>query len=134
MALQSLTYAQIGAGLGISPEAARKKVRALMLPSHVGNDGKARTLIDLEDLRDGRNRRSADGPPPSNPVHEMQAQIEVLRSDLNAAVARAAVLEAQLSGLSDLVATERARGDEARADRDRWHQAANRPWWRRLAV
>ena len=52
--IESLTYAELGARLGVSPEAARKKAKAARLPSTLGNDGRRRVSVDLCELRHTR--------------------------------------------------------------------------------
>lgn len=51
-------------------------------------------------------------------AHEVSDEVMELRAKLSAAVSRAE-------------AAERAR-DQAETDRDRWHEFAMRPWWKRL--
>lgn len=51
VATKSLTYAELAEVWGVSKEAARKKVEALHLPRQLGNDGKARVMIDLEKVQ-----------------------------------------------------------------------------------
>jgi len=118
MATQSLTYAEIGKHFGISPESARKKVRAMGLPSPLGNDGKARVLIDLEKVEcRPRGRPVATLAEPS-PVHELQARV--------------AVLEAELAGERRRADAEVCRAEEIGIDRDHWRAMAQRSWWQRL--
>jgi hypothetical protein len=49
--IESLTYGEIAERLGISSEAARAVAKRKRLHRVVGNDGKARVQIDLEDVR-----------------------------------------------------------------------------------
>lgn len=118
--IESLTYAELAARLGISPEAARKKARTAKWPVRLGNDGKARVSVDFADIRPARPP-SAQRPEDvrQNRVHELQQQVEALRSELRSEGARTAVIEARLELMT--------------AERDRWHAMASRTWWRKLA-
>src|SRR3712207_3519146 len=50
MAEEWLTYAELGRRLGISAAAARHRVSRMNLRRQVGNDGRARVLVDLAEL------------------------------------------------------------------------------------
>lgn len=50
MAVEWLTYAELGNRIGISPEAARQRAMRLKLRRQVGNDGKARIAVDFEEI------------------------------------------------------------------------------------
>lgn len=127
--IESLTYAELGARLGVSPEAARKKAKAAGLPSTLGNDGRRRVSVDLCELR--HNRRPAR----HQPEREVEASPAVLAQkldELREEVARTstqatieATLQVQIRGLEVLL-------EEMRADRDAWRALAQQPWWRRL--
>jgi len=49
-----------------------------------------------------------------------------------APTAREAVLEERVKALEMLLSEMRSANDDLRADRDRWHALALRPWWKRL--
>ena len=50
MASEWLTYAEFGERIGVTPEAARQRAMRLKLRRQVGNDGKARVAVDLEEI------------------------------------------------------------------------------------
>lgn len=132
--IESLTYKEFGERLGISPEAARKKSRTLRLPVALGNDGKARISVDIDDIQPARRpdvRQPASAPQP-NPVLELQTQIELLRAEIARRATEHSVMTAELAGVRALVASERQRAEDAIADRDAWQRSAERSWWRRL--
>jgi hypothetical protein len=99
MAVESLSYQEIGERLNIAPEAARALARHHRLTRSVGNDGKSRVLIDLGDIQ---HRKSARTPPGLRP-----------ESDANP-VARIASLEAELA-----VERERTAGVRAAFEREK---------------
>jgi hypothetical protein len=51
MSIELLTYADLGARLNVSPEAARALVKRLQLPRSLSNDGKALVRVDLDQIR-----------------------------------------------------------------------------------
>ena len=99
MAIQNLTYAELGEIWGVSKDAARKKVEGLRLPRTRGNDGRARVQIDLEEVThtplrpksetsdedrgegaSGDREETAGSPSPE--IRALQARVEDLASDL----------------------------------------------------
>ncbi|GHE80024.1 hypothetical protein GCM10019059_43020 [Camelimonas fluminis] len=150
MTIESLTYAEFGQRLGISPEAARKKARALRLQTALGNDGKKRVSVDLADVSHSARppRRPAGEQPVSGgaiPAVDMLRLIDELRAEtgrkseaiaaeqnmVRELQARVARFEAALAGQRDLVTAERQRADTASrraddlsADRDAWREQA----------
>lgn len=50
MATKSMTYVELAEVWGVSKDAARKKVEGLRLPRSMGNDGRARVMIDLTEV------------------------------------------------------------------------------------
>ena len=48
MAIEMLSYRQLGERLGCSRNAARELVKRLRLPRHIANDGKARCQLAFE--------------------------------------------------------------------------------------
>jgi hypothetical protein len=51
MAIDTLTYAELGARLTISPTAARSLAKRLRLPRSLSDDGKALVSVDLAEIR-----------------------------------------------------------------------------------
>lgn len=116
MATVVLTYAELAERLGVKLPSARKMVQRHKWRRITGNDGLVRIEIPTDALPARRDRPS-DGPtdsPPSSPTDLVPA------------------LEAQISALKELVAAERQHRMTVEAERDRWHQLATRPWYRRL--
>lgn len=109
----SLTYRELAERLGVKPESARKMVRRKRWQRGSGNDGAVRIAVPVDVLpqsRDDAPDSLRDSPSPY--VRELETRIE---------------------GLRMLLQAESRRADAAEADRDRWHDLACRPWWRRLA-
>jgi hypothetical protein len=121
MTTQTVTYAELAARLGITEDSAKRLVRRRKWPRKTGNDGKMRIDIPVDRLN-----LTPDSPGDTPPVSPGGSP----RDDSAVTIAR---LEAEISGLKALVEAERARADATAADRDRWHDLAMRPWWRRLA-
>lgn len=121
MTTQTVTYAELAARLGITEDSAKRLVRRRKWPRKTGNDGKMRIDVPVDRL-DVAPDSPGDTPPVSPGVSP--------GDDPAVTIAR---LEAEISGLKALVEAERARADATAADRDRWHNLAMRPWWRRLA-
>jgi hypothetical protein len=71
MAERLMTYAELAEVWGVSKEAARKKVEGLRLPKQMGNDGRARVMIDLTEVQHEpmkpRSDRRPDGDQPETP-------------------------------------------------------------------
>ena len=128
--IESLTYAELGQRLGISPEAARKKAKAARLPSTLGNDGKRRVSVDFCELRHTRRpardrpeRSKLDLRPDVRTGELAELREEAARTYVQAAIE--ASLQERIRGLETLL-------EEMRADRDAWRHQAQRSWWRRL--
>jgi hypothetical protein len=51
MTIDTMTYAELGARLAISPMAARSLAKRLRLPRSISDDGKALVSVDLADIR-----------------------------------------------------------------------------------
>jgi len=110
-----LTYEELGARVGRSPEGARMLTRRRRWRVEKGNDGKARVLVDEADLV-----VRPTGRPPGQPVErpaetDRAEEITALKVALAVAEERVAQLQARL---------EREQG---RADR--LEEALRRPWW-----
>ena len=119
----ALTYVELADRLSVKVASARKMVQRHKWKRVAGNDGLVRIEVPIEVLPAPRSRPS-DSP---------------LDSPSDSLTDIVPVLEAQISALKELVAAERGRADmaqrmasEAMVDRDRWHQLATRPWYRRL--
>ena len=57
MAVESLTYAEIGERLGVSVHAARALVKRLRLPRMLNNDRKVIAQIDFSEIKPGHSLR-----------------------------------------------------------------------------
>lgn len=78
MAIDTLTYAELGAHLAISPTAARSLAKRLRLPRSLSNDGKALVSVDLSDIRHTPRppgRREAGSVAFAAKIAAMQAEI-----------------------------------------------------------
>jgi uncharacterized coiled-coil DUF342 family protein len=75
MSIELLTYADLGARLNVSPEAARALVKRLQLPRSLSNDGRALVRVDLEEIRHKpRPHRAGSG--------LLQQRIETLQAEI----------------------------------------------------
>lgn len=109
----SLTYRELADRLGVKLESARKNVLRKKWQRVTGNDGTVRILVPLDAIPQSEDSPSdSQGDSPALNIRELQAKVE---------------------GLQELLAVERQRASAAELDRDRWHQLAIRPWWKRLA-
>jgi hypothetical protein len=78
MAIDTLTYAELGARLAISPTAARSLAKRLRLPRALSDDGKALVSVDLAEIRHTPRtpgRREAGDAALAAKVAAMQAEI-----------------------------------------------------------
>jgi hypothetical protein len=123
MATRNLTYAELAEIWGVSRDAARKKVEGLRLPRKLGNDGKTRVTIDLEEVSHARkvSRPETGGRPPgdlpeTDPGGRAEAgrspppeapEVVALRARLVDLEARAAELRADLEREREETARER---------------------------
>ncbi|MBP0441508.1 hypothetical protein [Tianweitania sediminis] len=121
MTVVSMTYRELADRLGMKPESARKAVRRKGWTRTVGNDGMARVLVPQEDLPPVSG--TAEALPPARPADGPGDGLPAMSREL----------ELKIEGLRALLVAEGRRADAAEADRDRWHELATRPWWRRLA-
>jgi hypothetical protein len=135
--MPSLTYAQLGEALGITPASANKLARRRRWPRSPGNDGKVRVSVPEEALvrKDSPTDVPQDVPParlPDNLIMALEAHVTTLKEQLAASEGRLAASMAELTA-------ERARADRAisafadLAERLDALAASRRPWWRRLA-
>src|SRR5437879_5483890 len=85
MAIEMLTYSQLGERLGCSPEAARALVKRHRLPRQKANDGKALVSIDLSEInhKPMPARSSADHRPVAG---SLNARIDALQAGLDARI------------------------------------------------
>jgi chromosome segregation ATPase len=75
MPMELLTYADLGARLNVSSEAARALVKRLQLPRSLGKDGKAVVRVDLDQIRHTpRPHRAGTG--------SLQQGIETLQAEI----------------------------------------------------
>ena len=123
--VESLTYQELGARLHISPGAARALAGRKKWHRTLGNDGKARVMADLTEI---------DRPPPVPPPHALQARIEALQAELDAATRTGAVhradFEAERTRCDHLVAELlKAQADLTRTLAELMAERS-RPWWR----
>jgi hypothetical protein len=136
MAIEMLSYRQLGERLGCSRDAARELVKRLRLPRHKANDGKALVYIDLSEIN--HNPTSTQSSAGQLPVSASQECIEPkqeataasYQADLERERERAERLMAELlRAKADTLATR------ARVARLEGELAAlrSRAWWRRLA-
>lgn len=161
MAVQSLTYAELSEIWGVSKDAARKKVEGLRLPRKLGNDGKARVTIDLEEVQHSpkpvrpetesppaglpqdnpAGDREETGRPPSPEVLVLQAMVETLKADLEGERKdrrnerdRADRLSTELMEMARALAETEAEAAKGRSESRRADDAvADRDAWRSLA-
>jgi hypothetical protein len=151
--MPSLTYAELGELLKITPASANKLARRRRWPRVPGNDGKARVSVPEEALVRRDNPPDSppdvppvspqDSPPPSPPdnlIKALEGHVTTLREQLAAADARLGAADArEAQHIADLAAerAQTAKAIEAFADlAERLDQLATeraRPWWRRLA-
>jgi hypothetical protein len=87
MSIETLTYALLGARLGISPEAARSLAKRLQLPRSLSDDGKALVSVDLAEIR--HTPRPPSGRQAGN-IGLLAAKIEALKAEVARLEARAA--------------------------------------------
>jgi hypothetical protein len=87
MSIETLTYALLGARLGISPEAARSLAKRLQLPRSLSDDGKALVSVDLAEIR--HTPRPPSGRQAGNTAL-LAAKIEALKAEVARLEARAA--------------------------------------------
>lgn len=117
MTTENLTYKELAARLGVKQESARKTVQRKRWQRVTGNDGVVRIIVPVDALP-----QSVDSPDDSHRDSP---------SDMSGATIRE--LQAKVEGLMQVLEAERHRAKAAEQDRDRWHQLAVRPWWKRLA-
>ena len=81
MAVEMLSYTQLGERLGCSPEAARALVKRLRLPRQKANDGKVLVSVDLSEIN--HKPMPARSPSGRHPITAaLKARIELLEAEL----------------------------------------------------
>jgi hypothetical protein len=123
--IETLTYAALGERLGCSPEAARALAKRKRWSRMVGNDGKARVQVDLDEV----NRPPVVPRAPGGHA-ELLTQIETLRDELAKAERTAAGHRADFERERDRC--DRLASDLMKVTAEIMAQQ-RRPWWRRLA-
>jgi len=136
MAIEMLSYRQLGERLGCSRDAARELVKRLRLPRHMANDGKALVCIDLSEIN--HNPTPTQSPAGQLTVTASQECIdpkqEATAASYQAALERerdraerlmAELLRAKADTLAARATVARLEGELA--------VVRSRPWWRRLA-
>ena len=143
MAIEMLSYSQLGERLNCSPEAARALVKRLRLPRQKANDGKALVTVDLNEIN--HKPMPARSPAGHHPVTaSLMARVEALQAALVKVEATAAghrtdferereradrLMAALLRATADTLA---AKETAARLDGE-LAALRSRPWWRWLA-
>lgn len=158
MPTQLMTYDELAAAWNVSREAARKKVEGLRLPKQMGNDGRARIMVDLAEVQHQPQKPKKDRRPPGDraETEALRQHVETLRADAERLATLAATNRADYErerdradkAIADLVALAdrlaeaesvraeklaeiekvQAEAEQARAELDSWKA---RPWWRR---
>jgi hypothetical protein len=118
-----LTYEELGARVGRSPEGARMLARRRRWRVEKGNDGKARVLVDEADLV-----VRPTGRPPGPDLAEI-VQLSGLQATVLALTERAAKAEGENAALHQLIDEFRAALEREQARGDRLEEALRRPWW-----
>lgn len=113
----ALTYRELAERLGVKPESARKTAQRKRWHRSNANDGTTRVHVPLEALP---VPVTVPTDVPVTTVPALEAQISALEALLNEVRATNSAL--QLAN------------EDLRSDRDRWHQMAVRPWWKRIVA
>jgi hypothetical protein len=101
MPVETLTYADLGARLAISPAAARSLAKRLRLPRSLSDDGKALVSVDLAEIRHT----------PRSPASSRPGNDALLAAKIVALQAEIARLEAVAAGHRADFERERERAD-----------------------
>jgi capsule polysaccharide export protein KpsE/RkpR len=142
MAIEMLTYSQLGERLSCSAEAARALVKRMRLPRRKANDGKVLVSVDLNEIN--HKPMPAKSLADRHPIiASLKARVETLQSELAKVEALAAGHRADFERererldqlmvelLRSTMETQKAKEAVARLEGE---LAALRslPWWRRL--
>ena len=142
MAIEMLSYSQLGERLSCSPEAARALVKRLHLPRQKANDGRVLVSVDLSEVN--HKPMPARSPADHHPITtSLKARVAALQAELAKVEASAAchradferererldrlmveLLRATLDTLTAKEASARLDGELA--------VLRSRPWWRRM--
>ena len=137
MAIEMLSYRQLGERLGCSRDAARELVKRLRLPLHKANDGKAIVSVDLGEINHNLvpTHSSADQLPvtaflkkrvkPNLETTPASHQAELERERERAERLMAELLRAKADALAARATVAQLEGELA--------SLRSLPWWRRLA-
>jgi hypothetical protein len=112
MAIEMLTYSQLGERLSCSPEAARALVKRHRLPRQKANDGKALVSIDLSEI----NHKPMPARSPADPrpvTASLNARIDALQAGIEAR------LDAVQAGLSKVEAAAACHLTDFERERER---------------
>ena len=141
MAVEMLSYTQLGERLGCSPEAARALVKRLRLPRQKANDGKVLVSVDLSEVN---HKPMPARSPAGHPITAaLKARIEVLEAELakleRLAAGHRADFERERERFDGLMtellrATMDVQAAKEAAARIEGELAAlrSRSWWRRM--
>lgn len=143
MPVEMLSYVELAARLGITPEAARALAKRLRLPRSRSNDGKALVSVDLADIQ--HKPLPARSPGGHQAVTApLKAKIEMLQAELDKLSTTAAGHRADFERERDRAERLMAELLKATADSMAARETAarlegeltalrSRPWWRRIA-
>ncbi len=129
MAEEWLTYAELGERLGITSAAARHRISRMNLRRQIGNDGRARVLVDLEELTFNPPQIPAERPLSTLPSASSAAveridellreQLAFLQAELSEERKRSAELLTSLQMLSTRSTSAERAIEEAARERER---------------
>jgi hypothetical protein len=142
MAVEMLSYAQLGERLKCSPEAARALVKRLRLRRQKGNDGKVLVSVDMSEIN--HKPMSARSPADHHSIiATLKARIEKLQAGMASVEAAAAGHRADFERererfdrlmvelLRATLEMQTAKETAARLEGELW-ALRSRSWWRRL--
>lgn len=144
-----MTYDELAAALGITPDSARRLVARKKWPRKAGNDGRARIGVPAERIPDRPPVGAPDEIPDDTPdspadardditpvirvlsqhIERLEKELESVRAERDIERARAADLAlkaAQVDALNAVLDAEKKRAEEIGNDRDRWAAQAER--------
>lgn len=112
---QVMTYKELAERLDIKLASARRLVMRKKWNKNKGNDGETRINVPLDALKRNENEHDDN--------HSVKS--DSTRDELISLKIENATLKTKLEA-------ETSRANAAEEDRDRWHQIANKSWFRRL--
>lgn len=107
MPTKSMTYDELAAAWGVTKEAARKKVEKY--PKTSGNDGKARVMIDLDEVPHQPLKREKKASPDRAETEALRQHVQTLQGEIERMTALAATNRADFE-------LERQRAEQALGD------------------